>query len=264
MTDEVEKARTFPERLGEFAILTTAKKSTQAQQRVRQINKEHAAKGLFIVRLFTWDDIERILDECPGGQECLGVQSPRALRRLLRAEVQPLHDGLRTQSDDLHGAELDEVKKQIGDGNLQLGALLLGRIRAKAWDRLSPRNRYRFCTFSADVEMRQGNEPRAAQLLLEAKTYQPNDDNAASNEIVAYELLGNLAKAFETASSSMSAHPHSAPIYAGALRTASSHSEFNRLFETRPDHFRDDPEIWLAAAGRQDIPPEKAEAISAR
>src|SRR5437763_16406541 len=38
---EVEKAKGFPEPLNEFFILTTAKKSTQAQRKVRDINKAH-------------------------------------------------------------------------------------------------------------------------------------------------------------------------------------------------------------------------------
>lgn len=81
---EVEKAKGFPEKIGEFYVLTTAKKSTHAQRKVRSINKEHARTAPFVVHLLTWDDIERLVDESPLGQDFLGVQAPQAMRALLR------------------------------------------------------------------------------------------------------------------------------------------------------------------------------------
>src|ERR1035438_6124598 len=33
-------------------------------------------RGLFVVHLLTWDDIERVLDNSPAGQEFLGVEAP--------------------------------------------------------------------------------------------------------------------------------------------------------------------------------------------
>jgi tetratricopeptide (TPR) repeat protein len=249
---EVEKARSFPEKIGEYLVLTTAKKSVQAQRIVRAINTDHAAKGLFVVQLMTWDDIERIIDNSPAAQEFLGVQAPQAMRALLRTELQPVHDVIRSQGDDVHGAELDEVKKHL-DGEVQLAVLLLGRLRKKSWDRMSARHRSRWCTLLADTELRQGDQQKAAQLLIEAKSYQPDDDGTVSNEIMAYELLGNRPRAFELAVTAIAARPHSGSIYATGIRTAPSFSEFSRLFDNRPDHLREHPEVWVAAATRDDL-----------
>lgn len=261
---EVEKAKGFPQKLDEFSILTTAKKSTHAQRKGREINREHAAKGLFTLRLLTWDDIERIVNECPTGQEFLGVQSPRVLRQLLRAEIHPIHQAVRSQGDEIHGAELDEVKKHVEAGQVQLALLLLAKLRNKAWDPMSPRHRYRWCTLFADAEFRLGNELRAAQLLIEAKAHQPDDDDAASNEVVAYELLGNRAKAHELAVAGVAARPHSASLYACALRTATSREVFVKFFDNRPEHLKDHPELWVAAATRDDMASSESAEETAR
>jgi hypothetical protein len=189
LDEEVRKALTFPETIGEFVVLTTAKKSTQAQRKVRAINIEHEAKGLFVVRLWTWDDIERLVDNYPSAQEFLGVQGPQAIRSLFRAELQPVHSLISRQGNQIHLAELDEVKKHLEDGQVQLATLLLGRLRKKSWDQTSSRHRSTWCTLLADAELRQGNEAKAAQSLIEAKTHQQRDDTTLANEIVAYEIF---------------------------------------------------------------------------
>ncbi len=266
LAEEVEKAKGAREKIGEYYVLTTAKKSARTQLRVREINNAHIAAGLFVVRLLTWDDIERILDECPNAQEFLGVQAPQAMRRLLRAELQPIHTAFQSQGDNVHSADLDEVKRELDGGQILFATRLLQKLRKNSWDQLSPRTRCRWCTLFADAELRQGNDARAAQLLIEAGTCQPDDDGAISNKIMAYEILGNRSKAFELAMVEIDKRPHSGAIYATAIRTSPSYTEFSRLFDNIPEHLRDNGEIWVAAATREDpeMQAEQAEAIARR
>ena len=49
--------------LGVYAICTTARVSTQAQNAILLINQEHRQKGLFTVELFTWDRLDELLEE---------------------------------------------------------------------------------------------------------------------------------------------------------------------------------------------------------
>ena len=42
-------------------------------------------------------------------------------------------------------------------------------------------------------------------------------------------------------------------IYSAALRTAPTRADFARLFENRPDHLKEDAELWVAAATRDDV-----------
>ncbi len=250
---EITKAKNFPEKLDEFYVLTTAKKSTQAQRKVQSLNKEHATKGLFTVYLLTWDDIERITDHCPSAQEALAVQAPQVIRRMLKAELQPIQESILGQGNELHGADLDEVKKNLEDGQLLIAEHLLARLRSRSWDQMSNRGRFRWSTLRADLEIRKGNQQSAAQSLLEAKAFQPDDDVALQNEITAYELLGDRNKAADLAAAALQAKPYSGSVYANAVRTAPDLEAFRRLMAQRPEHLKDDAEIWMAVTAREDL-----------
>ena len=63
--DEVDKALTFDPPLERYAILTTAKATVHDHNMALAINNAHRKKGLFIVELFAWSDIEELLDEYP-------------------------------------------------------------------------------------------------------------------------------------------------------------------------------------------------------
>jgi len=62
---EVGKARTFPEVVGVYGILTTAKRSGDAQRLVRKIKKEHKLAGSFSGEYFPWDKINELLNQSP-------------------------------------------------------------------------------------------------------------------------------------------------------------------------------------------------------
>src|SRR5262249_28047854 len=62
---EVKKARNYTPALNHYTILTTAKKSKQADRKVAEINKDHQSRGLFTVEVLTWDQIEGLLDQYP-------------------------------------------------------------------------------------------------------------------------------------------------------------------------------------------------------
>jgi hypothetical protein len=63
--DEVDKALSFSPSLELYAILTTAKATVHAHNKVLEINRKHREQKLFIVELFDWGDIEDLLDEYP-------------------------------------------------------------------------------------------------------------------------------------------------------------------------------------------------------
>lgn len=83
--EEVRKAKTFPEPLRTYAILTTAKVSGPAQQTIRRLNLEHAQAGLFQIELLTWDQIKDLLHQYPQvAHEFYGVGGfcPESCRKL--------------------------------------------------------------------------------------------------------------------------------------------------------------------------------------
>src|ERR1035441_545240 len=59
--EEVADALGFEFRIGKYGILTTAKVSTQAQQKVLEINQRHRQAGLFEVELLPWGKLCRLI-----------------------------------------------------------------------------------------------------------------------------------------------------------------------------------------------------------
>jgi tetratricopeptide (TPR) repeat protein len=62
---EVDKAKTFEPRLSEFIIATTGPRDQIIQKKARLITADHQAKGLFRVHVYSWEDIEELLDTHP-------------------------------------------------------------------------------------------------------------------------------------------------------------------------------------------------------
>src|SRR5262249_608656 len=63
--EAVDEAKGLRPALGEFWIMTTAKKSTEAQLQVHSLNQQHKELGLFTITLKTWEDILVMLDNQP-------------------------------------------------------------------------------------------------------------------------------------------------------------------------------------------------------
>jgi hypothetical protein len=79
---EVEEAKTYPNKLDEFHIPTTARKTGDLQTKLIALNQKHRADGLFIVVVRTWQDIEEDLSEF--GEDIVSVRSVDVLRCRVR------------------------------------------------------------------------------------------------------------------------------------------------------------------------------------
>ncbi len=63
---EVERARGFNPRLGEFVVATTAPRDQAAQQIAREITERHGETGEFSVEVYAWEDLSERLEEHSG------------------------------------------------------------------------------------------------------------------------------------------------------------------------------------------------------
>lgn len=90
ITSEVQKVKSFPQPIQHYAICTTAKKTGLAQDRVMEINAEHAKQGLFTVQIIYWEEIEAHLDQDQDLVDRLTFASNASVRRVVRDEQAPL------------------------------------------------------------------------------------------------------------------------------------------------------------------------------
>jgi tetratricopeptide (TPR) repeat protein len=221
--DEVEKAKQHTPALDHFTILTTGKKSKQADRKVAEINRDHQARGLFTVEVLTWDQIENLLDQHSEVRD--PIYFPLAHQRATQIESQLAAIMLRVEAPgggagDVIDGELDGIKVELERHKLELAWQLCERLQTRQGDRLSERQRWRLLTFQGNVRLGQGRLEEAGSLLIQAKQHQPSDEKALVNEAVGYELAGDTAKAHELAVQLRQAYPRNEDVVALWVRTA--------------------------------------------
>ena len=126
---EVDAAKKFPFQLGIYAICTTARVSTQAQNAILSINQKHRREGLFSVELFTWNRLGGLLEEFTTiRDEEYGTLSREVAQQVQSglADVSMRLTSLGTQvastshenADALH-SEIDEARDLVRNGQAQ-------------------------------------------------------------------------------------------------------------------------------------------------
>jgi tetratricopeptide (TPR) repeat protein len=248
---EVEKARTLPgEPIAEYWVLTTAKKSTATQQRVREINRDHAARGLFRVTVQFWEDIESLIGTSAAAQRHLELRSTDATLAVVRTAVNEAISPL-TQGS-VH-VDLDEAKALLGRGELAEAQLVLRRTRSRHWSELGVAQKARWLTLSADALVRLGQGRDAAALLIEVLDHTPEDELALANGAVAKRLLDDVDGAASLAGRLRERFPSSSRAWSISVHCARTVDEAAALVEAAPPHVRESSEMAVAIACRDDL-----------
>lgn len=214
--DEVNKAKSFEEPIGVYAILTTAKVSAAAQQMTRRLNREHKKAGLFQIELYNWDQIKELLNQykqiateiydLPKNEQLTAIQQGLS-------SVCAVLDVIRDEKggEGFH-AGIDSAKQHIEQHDYQMARLICQQLRSRHWDKLDKRQRFRLLANLGGAYLGEGELERAARFFWEAKPYQPDDEKACANEALGFQLTRNPEKAFELADKYRIQFPTSARI----------------------------------------------------
>jgi tetratricopeptide (TPR) repeat protein len=253
--EEVVKALQHDPPIDEFYILTTAKKARHAQKTVIKINQRHRDEGRFLVVLWHWEEIEQCidgLDEIAQDKVIRGDtgRSVANLREVLPPLFQQALNSLGPGSESAIDTELDEAKTELDQFHLEVVTHKLDRVETRYTDRLTDRQRFRLLTLRANLSITKGQWQKAGELLLRAKTLQPEDERARANEALAYELLGNPVRAHDLAASLRSEFPSSASVAAIWVRTAPPAVSFEEVESRVRDLGRSDEMLVLSLAYR--------------
>jgi tetratricopeptide (TPR) repeat protein len=252
--EEVDRAKQFAPPLGKYAILTTAKVSTLAQRKVREINQSHKAVGLFEVELLTWERLCSLLQQYSEVQE--QVYGEIALGRAPRMEAQLLtiKDGvqsLTSRSDgDAVDSQINEARDCIGKREFQIATFLLNRVQRNQGDKLTPRQRFRVLSNHGAAALGLGKPEAAAKFLLEAAPWQPDDEQGKINGVLAYFLVGDSVSCHTKASLLRLEYPGSSRLAALWLNSAPSEVSFSAAESEINSVLRSDPEVCVALARR--------------
>ena len=255
---EIVKAKGFKPPLDRYVIMTTGKVRKEVHDLLLEINQEHRKHKLFVVQVFDWGRIEELLDEYTAIRDWYeGGLSAVAARRieskideLCGVVEQSTGPNLSDASYDGIHAEIDEARKFLDEHDYQMAKLLLQRIKVRNWDKLNARHKFRVLTNLAAVESLTDNPKDAAELCLEAKTHQPTDETARTNEASGYLMLGQRERAFELANKLREEYPRSARVLGTLIQSAPDSMGLKSLEElVHQDLFSKD-EIAIALTHR--------------
>ena len=258
ITDEIEKAKTFEPALDQYIIMTTGKVRKEIHDLLIEINRKHTKKNLFVVQVFGWDRIEDLLDEYTDVREWYESNPLVTVSGRLESQLDNQRSAIGQISEpnssngvtDGFHAEIDEATAHLDKHEYQMAKLLLRRIKVRYWDKLSSRAKFRVLTNLAVVESSTDNPTRAAELCLEAKEYQPNDEAARINEALSYLMLDQRERAFELADKLRSEFPFSARAFGAFIQSAPDTTSLKSLEEAVPENLLCKDEVAVALTRR--------------
>jgi tetratricopeptide (TPR) repeat protein len=253
--EEVDKALTFSPPLEFYAILTTAKATVHAHNKILEINRKHREQKLFIVELFDWGDIETLIDEYPDIAALLTpITNSHVLQftEIVASSFERLGTQIETTTTSLQrtafDAEIDEAEIHLKNHDPQRAQIFFEKIKQRHWEALSPQQKYRVKIGVSNVSLVQGKDVEAGKCLLEAKDLWPESERAQINEALGLELIGDKAGARAVAAERIKSYPSASKLIAILIRTAPSNNSLEDLEALVTPIHTGDAEVALALA----------------
>lgn len=253
--EEVNKALGFGFSLGKYGILTTAKVSTQAQNKILEMNQSHRQAGKFEIELLTWGKLCRLLqryDEVRTayfehtvitGDSRIGSKSPIVLEAIEEARTVSIPADLTS--------EIDEARDAVNRREFQLAFLLLNRIeRREDYTRATNHEKFRILSNLAVAEAGLRKFDAAADHFFEAALLEPTDERARINEVFAYILKGDNETAFSKATALRSEYPASQKLATHWIISAPLDMKLAEFEAELSEQIRGDAEVALALSKR--------------
>ncbi|MDO8431185.1 MAG: hypothetical protein Q7S58_02115 [Candidatus Binatus sp.] len=250
--DAAERAASMKLPIGRFVIATTASKPEGLQRSLYEFNRANRSGAISVVEVLTWDDLEALLDEYPRLTTDFGTAAKRqALTRAdaaihLEALCEPAAAGF----SDVLGEEILAAAALLESRQYQLARLALLRLREQKWSQLSNPSRFRVLSYLGAAYLKEGERRKAAMLFIAAKSLQPDDENACTNEALAHELLGERERAFALADKLRKQFPSSGRAVALWLNNAPQTFDAKTIEQELAPELASDPEIAVVMARR--------------
>jgi len=250
--DAVDRAASLKLPIGRFVIATTAAKPDGLQRSLFDLNRANRKDGISAIEVLTWDDIEELLDEYPQILTDFGTAAKRqALTRAdavvhLEARCEPAAAG---PADSL-GEEISAAAAFLESHQYQLARLALLRLREQKWSQLSNTHKFRVLSYLGAAWLKEGEPRKSAMLFIAAKSLQPDEENACTNEALAHELLGERERAFALADKMRMQFPSSGRAVALWLNNAPKSYDARTLEENVAPELSSDPEVAVVMARR--------------
>jgi tetratricopeptide (TPR) repeat protein len=220
---------------------------------VFELNLENRAASLFTVDVLCWEDIEELLDEYP--DVLTQFESTPKRQALTKAspgfQLEPRWPhATPAPAEDEVGREIESAAALIDQRHHQLGRLKLMQLRAAKWDQLNVDQRLALLANLARAWLKDGEIRKASMVFIATRSIRPDDENICTNEIIAYELLGERERACAMAESVCAKFPRSGRAHALWLSNMPASTPLAEMERKTPALVKMDPEVAMVMARR--------------
>jgi transcriptional regulator with XRE-family HTH domain/tetratricopeptide (TPR) repeat protein len=146
--------------------------------------------------------------------------------------------------------DIDQARDRIRAGAADEGKVLLKRVQDNYSGQLTSYHRFRIASNLAFAMLQEGKLQEASQLFLQAVQYEPNNEHAQINEVLAYYLVRDNRRAFDLASKLRKQYPASARLACFWVATAQEEMQTSDLDDQLGPIFTADPDVIVALAQR--------------
>jgi tetratricopeptide (TPR) repeat protein len=251
--DAAELATSFGLPIGRFVIATTARRNPSLKRTLYDVNRGSRSGSLGAVEVITWDDIEQLLDEYPQLLTEFGTGAKRDLITqgiaAVHLQAHPVSYETLAPPEPLE-ARITQSAQYIGERSYQMARLELMALREQNWAELSAAQKFRVLTNLAVAWLGEGEPRKAAMLFIAARSLQPGDELACTNEALAHELLGEHDRAHALADRLRIQFPSSARALALWLNNAPLASDAAALELELAPELGADAEVAIVMARR--------------
>ena len=252
--DAAERAVSLGLPIGRFVIATTARRTSGLQRTLFELNRTASSRpgGLSAIEVITWDDIEELLDEYPLIVTEFGTAAKRQALSNFDAAIhlEPRCAPVEEAPADSADGEIVSAAQSLERREHQMARLALLRLREQRWAELGAAQKFRVLTYLAVAWLKEGEARKAALLLIAARSLQPDDEFACTNEALAHELLGERDRAYALADRLRMQFPGSARALALWLNNAPRTLSAAAIESEMPAELGADPEIAILMARR--------------
>jgi|GEM_PF-474495 len=257
---EVRKALQFRPRLKRYLILTTAKSSTEAQQKIIELNRKHAAKRLFRIELKGWEDICLLIDQYPDVFEQFtsgGIFGKIGAVDTAVTSLSTDVKGMRSTLEELvilgradrFDEEIELAKKSLEKRDHVVAKHRLMTLQQKRWEEMTDNQKFRTLSNLGVALMQEGSFKEAGESFISAKQFAPEDERAIANEVRGYFLAGR-GDPSKRAEEALLRFPTNSLILSTWLNCAPPDLDFEALESHVPDSSLKDPEVLCGLARR--------------
>jgi tetratricopeptide (TPR) repeat protein len=157
--------------------------------------------------------------------------------------------------------DIDEARDRIRAGSAEEAKTLLKRVQDRYEGQFTPYHRFRIASNLAFVALHESKLQEASQLFLQAAQYEPRNEHAQVNEVLAYYLARDNGRAFALASTLREQYPASARLASFWVVTSPDQMQTAEIAEQVGPVLRGDAEV-LVALGQRAVQRDELELAS--